>query len=260
MKPPYFTDDQRDFALSELDRHKGDLKAAAKFAKVPVEQLRKWAKVEQQKPQIISGRPMPPASLLEPLETEPLFSPAHDLTEWIRGTFLDESSTLFNSDHLHLVDASIGMLWTNVENFRQGRHVVGTAGQPQVQGDRWTRARSDFQLAGWFGQVPDFLITIDAPYASQCPDASFCALLEHEMYHCGQAINAFGEPAFNKDGFSIFCIRGHDVEEFTGVVRRYGPGASAGGVKEFVEAANRGPLIARADISHACGTCLRKAA
>ncbi|WP_420376855.1 putative metallopeptidase [Sinorhizobium medicae] len=48
-------------------------------------------------------------------------------------------------------------------------------------------------------------------------------------------------------------MRGHDVEDFVGVVRRYG--ADAAGVRAIVDAANRPPEIARANIAHACGTC-----
>ncbi|WP_267902481.1 putative metallopeptidase [Sinorhizobium meliloti] len=40
----------------------------------------------------------------------------------------------------------------------------------------------------------------------------------------------------------VFTVRGHDVEEFVGVVRRYG--ADAAGVRAIVDAANRPPEIA----------------
>ncbi|WP_371412322.1 putative metallopeptidase [Ensifer sp. NM-2] len=54
-------------------------------------------------------------------------------------------------------------------------------------------------------------------------------------------------------GRPVFVIRGHDVEEFVGIVRRYG--ADAAGVRAMVDAANQKPEIARMQIAHACGTC-----
>ncbi|WEX86485.1 putative metallopeptidase [Sinorhizobium garamanticum] len=54
-------------------------------------------------------------------------------------------------------------------------------------------------------------------------------------------------------GRPIFAIRGHDAEEFVGVVRRYGADAAA--VRAMVDAANQKPEIARVQIAHACDTC-----
>ncbi|MQV46648.1 putative metallopeptidase [Sinorhizobium medicae] len=106
----------------------------------------------------------------------------------------------------------------------------------------------------WFGFVPDFIITLDAEYCRACGDAEFMALVEHELYHSAQETDAFGAPKFSPStGLPVFTIRGHDVEEFVGVVRRYG--ADAAGVRAIVDAANRPPEIARAQIAHACGTC-----
>lgn len=50
-------------------------------------------------------------------------------------------------------------------------------------------------------------------------------------------------------------IQSHDVEEFTGVVRRYGASED---VKRMVEAANTRPEMSRADVHYACGTCYLK--
>jgi hypothetical protein len=105
----------------------------------------------------------------------------------------------------------------------------------------------------WFGEVPTFLLTFDAEYAATCSDPEFMALVEHELYHAGQERDGFGAPKFRKDGKPAFAIRGHDVEEFIGVVRRYG--TDAAGVRAMVDAASAGPEIARAHIAQACGTC-----
>lgn len=93
----------------------------------------------------------------------------------------------------------------------------------------------------------------------ECSDAEFCALIEHELYHASQERDAFGAPKFSKStGKPVFTLRGHDIEEFVGVVRRYG--AEATHVKALVDAANAGPEIANVRISQACGTCQLRAA
>ena len=114
------------------------------------------------------------------------------------------------------------------------------------------------QIQEWFGDVPDFLITFHAGAAASMDDPSFCALVEHELYHCAQKLDDYGMPKFSQDGSPSFCIRGHDVEEFVGVVARYG--ADAAGVSAMVDAANAGPTIGRASIAGVCGTCLRAVA
>lgn len=112
----------------------------------------------------------------------------------------------------------------------------------------------------WFGHVPDFLITLDASYCARCSDTEFCALVEHELYHVGHMNDEFGDPKFRKDGTPVLYIRGHDVEEFVGVVRRYGVGPSNGALARLARAAAGTPEVAQSHIAGACGTCLLKAA
>ena len=52
-------------------------------------------------------------------------------------------------------------------------------------------------------------------------------------------------------------MRGHDVEEFVGVVRRYGASPD---VQALVDAANKPAEVGKLNISRACGTCLLKLA
>ncbi len=197
-------------------------------------------------------RPLPPVDMID--DTNIRFEPAPDLLEWARTTLIDDTADLMNEDHAHLRCATIGALWTNVPNGRQGRRIVGQAEMGLPPAGKWQRARIELQLQHWFDYVPDFVLTFDAEYASTCSDAEFCALVEHELYHCGQEKDAFGAPKFRKlSGLPAFTLRGHDVEEFVGVVRRYG--ADASGIRAIVDAANRPPEIARARIEHACGTC-----
>lgn len=192
--------------------------------------------------------------MLDPMSPSS-FVPAPAVSEWIRANFLDESSKLFNADHAHLEDADIGILWTTVPNNRQMRSVIGQCelGAPRGTMGKWPKARAEMQIIEWFGDVPDFIITLDANYCAQCSDIEFCALVEHEMYHAAQERDAFGLPKFTQLGDPKFAIRGHDVEEFVGVVRRYG--VTDINVRAMVEAANKRPEIASVHVAQACGTC-----
>jgi hypothetical protein len=213
-------------------------------------------------------RPRPPAGLLADGALS-AFLPAPELDLWARAAFLEESSALFNVDHEHLASARIAWLWTNVTNIRQMRAIVGTAEipRPPQSGGAWARAKWEIQMRSWFPvdegedwQMPDFLITLYAPFCFGTDDASFCATVEHEMLHCAQATDEFGLPAFSRSGRPKFAIQSHDSEEFVSVVRRYGPGAAAGGTAALVAAGNRHPEIASASIAGVCGTCRSKAA
>jgi hypothetical protein len=189
------------------------------------------------------------------------FIPDHGLTAWLVATFIDEKASLANPDHAHLERAKLGCVWTNTPNSRGGRAIVGQCERMPPQGSmgKWQRARAVFQVERWFGFLPDFLLTFDAGYSEQCDDASWCALAEHELYHAGQEIDAFGMPKFSRStGLPVFAIKAHDVEEFVGVVRRYG--AEASNAATLIEAAKRPPELAMASIAGACGTCLRAAA
>lgn len=210
--------------------------------------------------QAMTCRPMPPDWLCECWDGEdaaaPPMAPALELLEWTTATFISEQGVLCNPDHAHLALARIGILWTGVLLTKQMRTVAGQMAMPKAQGDRWAKARHDWLMCHWFGAVPHFLMTLSASYCAQADDASFCALVEHELYHGGQAKDVFGSPKFTKSGDPMFAMKGHDAEEHTGVVTRYGAGAAAGGVAELVAAASRPPLIAAAQIAQACGTCL----
>lgn len=122
----------------------------------------------------------------------------------------------------------------------------------------WRKDRQELQLIDWFGDVPKYIITLDARVCQIMSDTDFCALVEHELYHIGHKWNAKAEMfEYTSMGEPKLYLRGHDVEEFHGVVQRYGASPD---VQKMVELANDGPTISRANIAHACGTCLLKLA
>jgi hypothetical protein len=196
-------------------------------------------------------RPEPPRDLLLG------YAPAPELADWARAVFIDDAGPLRNVEHEHLQRCTIGFAWAAEENSRNGRRILGlTELMPPMAMGKWQKGRAAQLMTDWFGAMPDFLITIDTVAAS-FDDASFCALVEHELYHCAQATDAYGMPKFHRDsGEPMWGVRAHDVEEFVGVVARYGTEAT--GTAELVKAGSGKALVAVADVSMACGTCAER--
>lgn len=205
-------------------------------------------------------RPVPPADLLELTELSVLgtrLKPAPEIGEWVQAVILSEGGELHNPDHAHLIDAPLRFLWASACFEKQGRTVVGQAESVMFRAGGWQKARQEQQMIDWFGEVPGFVITLAADYCSQCSDTELCALIEHELYHIAQKLDQYGAPKFTQDGLPSLTLRGHDVEEFVGVVRRYG---ASHDVQQLIDAASRPPEVAKINISRACGTCLLKLA
>lgn len=203
-------------------------------------------------------RPRPPE---EVFYLSPAFLPAEGMDAFVRGTFLDPESPLFIQEHEILEQADIGYLWAGPAARDKNRMILGTAQQIRPPQKKWSSLRSFYQVEEWFGPI-DFLITLSAPYCAdrETTDAEFLALLDHELSHCVQE-ERNGIPQFSHDtGRPLWAVRGHDVEQFVGVVERWG--AEATGVTELVAAASRAPRFEGADIQrilNGCGTCLRAA-
>ncbi|WP_286898226.1 MULTISPECIES: putative metallopeptidase [Pseudomonas] len=201
------------------------------------------------------SRPKPPADLLESLWLT--LRPAPEVWEWIQREILATTGSIHNEEHGHLIDASVGVMWASSSFAKKGRSVLGQAEQLMIRAGGWQKARQEQQMRDWFGEEPEFLITLAADYCAQCTEAEFCALVEHELYHIAHKLDKYGAPAFTQDGMPKLEMRGHDVEEFVGVVKRYG---ASNDVQQLIDAASRPPEVAKINISRACGTCLLKSA
>jgi hypothetical protein len=203
-------------------------------------------------------RPMPPLNFIDPLTPYIQLIPAAEVLEWVNEKIVSDGGELSNPDHFHLADADIGFMWASYAFEKQGRAILGQAEQVAMRAGGWQKARMVQQMHEWFDRVPEFIITLAADYCAQCNDLEFCALVEHELYHIAQATDEFGAPKFNKDtGQPVLKLRGHDVEEFVGVVRRYGASVD---VQAMIDAAAKQPEVGGIDIARACGTCLLKLA
>jgi hypothetical protein len=190
-------------------------------------------------------------------QVDGLFLPAPELEEWTRLTFIEEGGDLENESHTHLRFARIGFLWAAPQWKRRGQKVLASAeaGSPPSSVTGWRRDRLAMQSSEWFGDAEvDFMITVWAPAWDGLGDHAACALIEHELYHCAQATDQWGAPKFRKSGLPAFSIRGHDIEEFVGVVSRYG--AWSEGLAQMESAFKAtGERLGLAAISGACGTC-----
>jgi hypothetical protein len=205
-------------------------------------------------------RPAPPPSLSGLSELSDFgirLLPAPEVWEWVQAEILAETGSIHNEDHAHLIDADIAVMWASTGFEKAGRFVLGQAEQVAFRAGGWQKARMEQQMRDWFGDVPTFIITLAADHCSTCSDTEFCALIEHELYHLAQATDQYGAPAFTKEGAPKLKLQGHDVEEFVGVVRRYGASTE---VQAMVDAANKPAEVGKLNISRACGTCLLKSA
>ncbi|MES2262116.1 MAG: putative metallopeptidase [Pseudomonadota bacterium] len=198
---------------------------------------------------------MPPPEFIDPLNVRMV--PAPEVTRWARTNILADDGQLHNPDHIHLTEASIEFLWAPCGFAKQGRVILGQCEELTFRCGPWQKWRQQQQMTDWFGHLPDFLITLDASHCMKCTDVEFCALLEHELFHIGHQTDDYGAPAFTKDGRPKLGMRGHDVEEFVGVVRRYGASED---VQRLIDAAKTAPEVGKLNIARACGTCLLRVA
>lgn len=206
------------------------------------------------------ARPHPPERLGKFDDTgefPKMLVPAPELGRWVEDTILADGGPLHNPDHAHLLEADLCFMWASSAFTKQGRTVVGQAEQVMFRAGGWQKARQEQQMIEWFGRVPQFIITLAADYCEQASDAEFCGLVEHELYHVGHALDEFGAPKFTKEGLPKLALRGHDIEEFVGVVRRYGASPD---VARMIEAAKQPPEVGNINIARACGTCIRAVA
>ncbi|BAP67539.1 hypothetical protein J6I82_14220 [Acinetobacter baumannii] len=207
-------------------------------------------------------RPFPPQELIDKADEEEAIrlAPAPDLMNWVIANFLTIGGPLHNPDHDHIAELIhdneefIAFAWASSACMAKKRMVLGQCEKVMFNQGGWKKARQEQQMRDWFGYVPVYLITIDASYCDQATDRDFCALIEHELYHIGVERDEDGDPLISEmTGLPKHYLAGHDVEEFVGVVKRWGADES---VKRLIEVAKQAPLVSDVNISKCCGTCL----
>lgn len=186
--------------------------------------------------------------------------PAPDLKQWVVANFLTLGGPLHNPDHDHIAEmlhdneGFLAFAWASSAYSRAKRMVLGQCEKVMFQQGGWKKARQEQQMRDWFGFVPIYLITIDASFCEKANDSEFCALLEHELYHIGVERDLDGEIIYSDHtGLPKHYLAGHDVEEFIGVVKRWGANEN---VKRLIEVAKNPPFVSDLDISKCCGNCV----
>lgn len=207
-------------------------------------------------------RPFPPQDLIDKAEENEAIrlAPAPDLMNWVITNFLTIGGPLHNPDHDHIAEmlhdneGFLACAWASSACVAKKRMVLGQCEKVMFNQGGWKKARQEQQMRDWFGYVPVYLITIDASYCDQATDRDFCALIEHELYHIGVERDQDGEPLYSDiTGLPKHYLAGHDVEEFVGVVKRWGADEN---VKRLIEVAKQAPFVSDVNISKCCGTCL----
>lgn len=202
---------------------------------------------------------------------EEAFAPAPELAAWARAAFLAEGAPFWAEDHAHLTEARIVWCWTTCEGRSKGRQIVGECALAQARGRQWAKQRDLWLVRQWWREMPDYdpeefeggepdaIITLYAPWCRAAQDSSFGALCDHELYHLAHKVDGYGLPKRNQaTGRPEWEIKGHDVEEHIGVVRRWGARALPE-VERLLAAARKPPEIAEAAVLAGCGTCRRAA-
>ena len=223
---------------------------------------------------ILPAPPLPPGSVDG---HGPTLQPSPEWAAWIRHTFIEDPSgepgPLTNPAHKILRFASFGVLIASEPLFRKGARTVGTAQLVKASGDTWASAqrlmglRLLLGMRGRFGiatdidgnpfpamvPLPTFVITLDARWLAHAPARSRAALIEHELLHCGQERGPLGLK-FTKDGAPVPGIVPHDIEEFSGIIERYGSEANDA-IRDFIDAA-QAPAISDDILEAALGQSL----
>ncbi|MBN6525311.1 hypothetical protein JZM37_13795 [Acinetobacter pittii] len=207
-------------------------------------------------------RPFPPTDFIDQADEEEAIRivPAPDLQNWVVANFLTLGGPLHNPDHDHIAEmlhdneGFLAFAWASSAYSRAKRMVLGQCEKVMFQQGGWKKARQEQQMRDWFGFVPIYLITIDASFCEKANDSEFCALLEHELYHIGVERHSDGEIIYSDHtGLPKHYLAGHDVEEFIGVVKRWGANEN---VKRLIDVAKNPPFVSDLDISKCCGNCV----
>ncbi|RYG99899.1 MAG: hypothetical protein EON58_02225 [Alphaproteobacteria bacterium] len=150
------------------------------------------------------------------------FEAAPDVREFAYDTFISGCGPLVNDDHEHLADADVLFVWSSVEFSSKGNNVVATCQLGEQTGGLGKKEFQEWQYRNLNGgMLPDFVVTLCAPFFTEADSVAVCAVIEHELHHTEQKKDKHGVPKRNQ-GKPVWGIKGHDVEVFIRDVERYG--------------------------------------
>lgn len=141
--------------------------------------------------------------------------------------------------HLRDGDAAILFLMRRTEKVKGGRRILGEMCLPRFSGT--LGPVGTWMLARLCDGVPDYVMVLDATWWVQASPIQREALVFHELEHAVQKTDKEGEFMFTPEGRPVWDIRGHSLEEFDSVVRRYG--AWSPDIQGFIGALREGGAL-----------------
>lgn len=215
-------------------------------------------------------RPFPPLHFLDQtkidlasgIEPTVEITPAPELLDWVKNTFLKMGSPLYNTEHNHIAelldadDEFLAFAWATAPAKNKNSFHIGQCERVAFRAGGWQKARQEQQMREWFGFTPTYLITLDAQFCETATDREFCALVDHELCHIGVERDAEGEMMYSQNtGLPKHQLVNHDVEEFFDTVRRWGANRDT---KRLANIANTAPFVPDAEVERGCGTYVIK--
>ncbi|HET8550927.1 MAG TPA: putative metallopeptidase [Gammaproteobacteria bacterium] len=122
--------------------------------------------------------------------------------------------------HLAEGEAVVDFLIAAAPVMQAKKQVLGACHLPVVQGK--LRGVFVWMLERTLERMPDFLVTLDMEFWTECSDRQREILVYHEMKHMIHDMDREGELRFDEEGRPVWALIGHDIEEFTDTVSRYG--------------------------------------
>lgn len=129
---------------------------------------------------------------------------------------------MVKAHHKHLMNAKIVPAWMLGKKPDKDGHVVLGRMRKCSELERELHGR-------------DAILLLNQAYWRTFSEAQREALVDHELCHLDQVLDADLEPAVDGHGKPKFRIRKHDLEEFRAVVERHG--CYLADLKEFAQAA-----------------------
>lgn len=137
--------------------------------------------------------------------------------------------------HLHENEVPFGWLMRNDTKHKGNKIELGSVHEVATMFQGGFKDLGLQLLLGMLGDLPKFLVVLDAQFWEQASARDREALVFHELMHVQQAIDRYGAPKFDRDGLPVFKVVGHDIEAFNAEVVRYG--AWRGDIGAFIAAA-----------------------
>jgi hypothetical protein len=130
--------------------------------------------------------------------------------------------SILDAHHPHLAEARVALGWRlEWQADRDGRVTLGMC-----------RKASDLDRL-----LHDYVILLNRELWDDLTPKQQRAVIDHEATHAAVATGKDGKPRVTDDGRTVYRIRKHDLEEFRGIVERYGEYKAD--IEEFAAAIQR---------------------